>query len=48
MDSTEDLLPPYRDIFNTSNDIVHPLRVVTGLVFEFTAPLAKTFGLLSK
>jgi len=48
MDGTDDLMMQYKDLFNAANDIVHPLRANTGLVFDITAPLSSEYGILSK
>jgi hypothetical protein len=48
MDATEEVLPPFKDLFNMTNDIVHPLRASTSLVLDITTPVTPEFGLLSK
>ncbi len=48
MDALDELLPTYKELFNVANDIVHPLRAATGLVFDITAPISSQFGILSK
>jgi hypothetical protein len=47
MDATEELLPAYKDLFNQTNDIVHPLRAATSLGFDITAPINPMFGIIS-